>query len=325
MNRLDTACLPYRVGGLLYMPAFQQGLAAKIESGAMPCLTSVALCLEDSIRDDALVEAEAALCDTLRQLCALPGERLPLVFIRVRSPEHLLRVFDRVLPSEAVVTGFILPKFDLSNLSAYDRAIREVNAGRAAPKYIMPILESRAVAAAASRARTLEEIRDALADIRPWTLNVRVGGNDLSHLYGLRRAVDQNIYQIGVVRDILVDILNVFAPEYVVSGPVWEYFGSDPDAPWARGLRAELALDRLNGFVGKTAIHPSQLPLIYESMQPTRADYEDAGRVLGWRSGTLGVEKSADGSRMNEEKTHSRWAERVRVLGDLYGTREEGR
>ena len=48
----------------------------------------------------------------------------------------------------------------------------------------------------------------------------------------------------------------------MLSGPVWEYFGEDLQGAWAEGLRQELALDRLNGFIGKTAVHPAQLPII---------------------------------------------------------------
>ena len=159
--------------------------------------------------------------------------------------------------------------------------------------------------------------------MQEYILNVRVGGNDFSNLYGLRRGANQNIYQIGVIRDILIDIINVFAADYVVSGPVWEYFGTGLSEPWATGLQAELSLDCLNGFIGKTSIHPSQLPLIYESMKVKKSDYEDALSILGWDPSKLGVEKSSDGSRMNEVKCHGKWALRIATLGDIYGIREE--
>ena len=117
-------------------------------------------------------------------------------------------------------------------------------------------------------------------------------GNDFSNLYGLRRPVDATVYSAGIVRDILVDILNVFARDYVVSGPVWEYFEDKKGNAWSEGLRQELELDRINGFIGKTAIHPSQLPYIYESLQVTRTDYEDARQLLRWDVDKLGVVKS---------------------------------
>ena len=60
--------LPYAVGGLLYMPAFQENIAAKILGGQIPALMSVAFCLEDAIADDAVLSAEKALLNTLEEL-----------------------------------------------------------------------------------------------------------------------------------------------------------------------------------------------------------------------------------------------------------------
>ena len=102
-----------------------------------------------------------------------------------------------------------------------------------------------------------------------------------------------------------------------------EYFGSNPNDEWAEGLRRELALDRLNGFVGKTAVHPSQIPVIYESMKVSESDYNDAVQILNWQPDSLGVSKSNDGSRMNEVKCHSKWARRIKIMGDIYGIREQ--
>ena len=101
----------------------------------------------------------------------------------------------------------------------------------------MPILESKMIANIGNRIPTLLEIKAVLDSMREYILNVRVGGNDFSNLYGLRRAADQNIYQIGVIRDILMDIINIFAADYVISGPVWEYFGTDLSGQWAIGLK----------------------------------------------------------------------------------------
>lgn len=325
MSKTVRARLQYMVGGLLYSPAINVGLAEKIDNGCFPCLTSMAFCLEDSIRDEALAEAEAELCRTLQAISErnIRKDKLPLIFIRIRTPEHMEHVHTLLSPFYDVVTGYILPKFDLSNCDEYKRIISSINAELGAPLYIMPILESKMIADIAGRTSTLLKIKENLDSMQEYILNVRVGGNDFSNLYGLRRGANQNIYQIGVIRDILVDIINVFAADYVVSGPVWEYFGTDLSESWATGLQAELSLDRLNGFIGKTSIHPSQLPLIYESMKVKKSDYEDALSILGWDPSKLGVEKSSDGSRMNEVKCHGKWALRIATLGDIYGIREE--
>lgn len=325
MTKTVRARLQYMVGGLLYSPAINVGLAEKIDNGCFPCLTSIAFCLEDSIRDEALEEAEAELCRTLQAISErnIQKNKLPLIFIRIRTPEHMEHVHSLLTQFYDVVTGYILPKFDLSNCDEYKRIISSINAELSAPLYIMPILESKMIADIAGRTSTLLKIKENLDSMQEYILNVRVGGNDFSNLYGLRRGVNQNIYQIGVIRDILIDIINVFAADYVVSGPVWEYFGTGLSEPWATGLQAELSLDCLNGFIGKTSIHPSQLPLIYESMKVKKSDYEDALSILGWDPSKLGVEKSSDGSRMNEVKCHGKWALRIATLGDIYGIREE--
>ena len=312
--------LPYRVGGLLYMPAFQKNIVPKIRDGSIPCLTSIAFCLEDAIRASALAAAEASLHGILAELQALAaqGTALPLLFVRVRTPEHLAHVLEAFADVRGIVTGFVLPKFDLGNAADY---LAIVQAERAAGRRIlvMPTLETMMIAACDTRPSVLCKLHEMLAPVQDCVLNIRVGGNDFSNLYGLRRPATATIYDVGIVRDILRDILNVFAVDYVVSGPVWNYFGAAGDAAWEEGLRRELALDRLHGFIGKTAIHPCQLPLIAASLRVPREDYDDACRLAQFDAGALGVEKSAGGHRMNEAACHSRWAERTLALAAVYG------
>lgn len=316
--------MAYRVGALMYTPAINTGIADKLRQHAYPCLTALALCLEDSIQDSALPAAEENLLRTLDEIDRdVPAQDRPMLFVRIRTPEHLDRVHRSLGARSELLTGYVLPKFDLSNAEAYVQRIAEINRGRETPLFIMPTLESAMVADVCSRRTALAELKRILAPVKPLVLNMRVGGNDFSNLYGLRRSVRQNIYDVGVIRDILVDIVNVFGADYVVSGPVWEYFGADPDGEWAEGLRRELELDRLNGFTGKTAIHPSQLPVIWEGMKVSRTDYEDALAILGWDGGDSAVAKNSDGSRMNEVKCHGRWARRIECMGRVFGVREE--
>lgn len=324
MTNEEKKLLPYKVGPLLYIPAIHVGIADKLENGAYPFITSMAFCLEDSIRDEALEQAEIDLHMTL---AAIKGKRIPkadcpLLFVRVRTPEHISRVHRMLADVNDVLTGYILPKFDLTNCNEYAERIVQMNVGRVDPLFIMPILESKMIADIGERYSVLQRIKSVLDSVKQYVLNVRVGGNDFSNLYGLRRSVKQNIYEIGVIRDILVDIINIFAADFVVSGPVWEYFGEDSNASWANGLRKELELDRLNGFIGKTSIHPSQLPIIYESMKVSRDDYEDALSILDWKPENYAVAKSSNGSRMNEVKCHTKWAMRVYTLARIYGIHE---
>ena len=210
MTKLNKNILQYMVGGLLYMPAFQKNIVDKITNCSIDCLTSIAFCLEDSIRDEALPEAEDTLIDILQELNflyknspfrrnLLNGKNLPLIFIRVRSPKHLQSVHNKLSDLTNIVTGYIFPKFDLNNAENYAAIIYDINRNREQPLYIMPILETEMIADITTRNDSLIRIKRVLDIIKDYVLNVRVGVNDLSNLYGLRRDINHTVYDIGVV------------------------------------------------------------------------------------------------------------------------------
>ncbi len=308
---LDKEVLQYKVGGLLYMPAFQANIVKKIEKNQLPKLNSIAFCLEDSIQDEFLDKAEKSLQIILRELENL--QNLPLIFVRIRSPRHLETFHDKIGSKSKILTGYILPKFDMSNSRSFIKLAKEINL------FIMPTLESERISSILTRKTELLSLKQVLDEIKSMVLNIRVGVNDFCNIYGLRRNINQTIYDIGIVRDVLIDILNVFAKDFVVSGAVWNYFNGDNGGAWAIGLKKELELDRANGFIGKTAIHPAQLPIIFDSMKVSKNDLDDAKILLNWRFGAHGVMKSADGSRMNEIKCHLAWAKKIKILSEIYG------
>ncbi|MBO5287495.1 MAG: HpcH/HpaI aldolase/citrate lyase family protein [Clostridia bacterium] len=316
--------LPYKVGALLYIPATNESIADKIISGAICDLSSICLCLEDSIADGAVGGAENQLLITLEKIkeSRISKEKLPLIFVRIRSPKHLETLYPKLGDKISVLTGFVLPKFDMSNANDYLKLFKRFDKD-GNRLYAMPTLESGAVATLEKRVRSLARIKKTLDRHKKYILNVRVGGNDFSQIFGIRRKIDQNIYQSGIIRNILTDITSTFASDYVVSGPVWEYFGENNELEWQQGLIREQELDFLNGFIGKTAIHPSQIPVIRECLRVTRDDFNDALTILDWNDEKKGVGKSAGQKRMNEVKTHTKWATRVYIMGKIYGIREE--
>ena len=92
----------YDVGALLYCPAnAHHTVAQAVAAERLPRPFSLALCLEDTVRADALAAAEQAVEQTLHDLTDTARQETfyrPLTFVRVRSPEQLarLRVSDRV-------------------------------------------------------------------------------------------------------------------------------------------------------------------------------------------------------------------------------------
>ena len=137
--------LKYSIGGLLYVPAMNKKLPQKVREKKFPNLTSLAFCLEDTIKDEYLEEAELSLNVILGELKKL-NSALPLIFIRIRTPEHMRHVYELYQDYRDIITGYILPKFDLSNMDGYISLIRKINGYDEKKIYIMPILESRMVA-----------------------------------------------------------------------------------------------------------------------------------------------------------------------------------
>ena len=319
MNNIDVR---YSVGALLYSPALNGKIATSILSGQFGKNYSVALCLEDTIADSAVGQALEQLGNTFKTLheaAATHNVALPKIFVRVRNPEQITAVYQQISGFDDVFSGFIFPKYSLANADEYNREFIETLNRSSKQFYMMPILESEDIVDYATRPSVLIQLKQKIDDMKEHVLNVRVGGNDFSNAFGVRRHIDETIYDILPVSQLLCDILTVFSRDYVVSGPVWEYFGSDENGEWADGLRREIGMDLINGFIGKTAIHPTQLPVIFNSLKVSQSDYEDAKNIADWRTEGFAVSKGAGGDRMNEVKCHLRWATQILTRAKVYG------
>lgn len=323
--------LQYAIGALLYMPATNTKIAGKIIAKENPHLKSMVLCLEDSIGDSMVAEAEECVKRTLTELhSAVLEERisiadLPLIFIRVREHGQMARIVENCDSAINMITGFVLPKFTKQNALKYIAEFQGIADAATSPLYLMPIIESRDVMSKATRMENLDFVYNALKHIADHVLCIRVGGTDFCNIFGIRRPMNAKIWDIGVVADCISDIVNVFGMDYVVSGPTWEFF-EDKDNPentaWAEGLKNELFFDKLNGIIGKTCVHPTQIPYIQESLIVPKADYDNAIQVLSMSNQTfIGVKKGTSGNQMNEVKTHTFWANKVVALARIYGVK----
>lgn len=311
----------YSVGALLYTPALNPKIAESVINERFGDRFSLALCLEDTIGNDMVELAEAQVRETLSSLYNASKEKgffVPQIFVRVREPEQIKRVYNSLSECQSILTGFVLPKYTVENAEDYNNAISEINRISSEKVWMMPILESRDIIEPSTRKAVLGEIREHINSVKEYVLNVRVGGNDFSNQFSARRHCDETIYDILPIAQLFGDILTYFSMEYVVSGPVWEFFSGENNE-WKTGLRNELKLDRLNGFIGKTVIHPNQIPVVNEMLKVTVNDYEDAKSILNWDDSGLQVGKSFGGERMNEVRTHCNWARKIMLLAKIYG------
>lgn len=323
--------LQYAIGGLLYMPGTNTKIVKTILAKKNPNIKSLVLCLEDAIGDSMVEQAENCVANILLKLYeaisagSFTYSDLPLIFVRVRELGQMRRLAEKFGTTIRVLTGFVVPKFSRNALD-YIQEFETVLENTPTPLYLMPIIESKDVIYKPTRIKSLCHIYDCIKKVADYILCIRIGGTDFCNVYGIRRPITSTIWEIGVVADCIYDIINIFATDYVVSGPTWEFF-ENKDNPnqndWSTGLQKELFYDRLNGIIGKTCIHPSQLPLVQQSLIVSETDYHNALQILGMSGQSLvGVKKGFCGNQMNEAKTHINWAKKIVSLAGIYGIKQ---
>ena len=312
--------LYYSVGALLYCPANKESIADSIIHEKFGNKFSLALCLEDTINDDFVTEAEQTLIESINKIFINYQKQpfyIPKIFIRVRNSEQIERLTKAFKEGIEIITGFIIPKFNSDNATEYINQLIKVNELVSKKIYMMPIYENSSIIDLRNRTDILYSLKESLSPIEELVMNIRVGGNDLCHMFGFRRHSDESIHQIKPISNIFSDIITIYGMDYVVSGPVWEYYAGDN---WEKGLIQEIQDDKLCGFTGKTVIHPNQIPIINRAYQVSRNDFNDAQAILNWnRNSNSFVSGSEAKERMNEYKTHINWAQKTVFLAEAYG------
>lgn len=341
----DRDILQYCLGATLYMPGTKD-IKDKVVKRQLD-VTSFVMCCEDAIKEEDLPLAEQNILDHLDYFAnkieegTLSQDDIPLIFVRVRNPEQFQQFAKRLTARQAsVLTGFNFPKFNSHNALGVLRTLVEVNSRLGVILYGMPILEGVEVAFRETRTKELQQLRNILEPYRDLILNIRVGGTDMSSLFGVRRGINSTVYDIMPVRDALSDVVNFFNRycDYCISAAVWEYFraykdddiddiikksfhsalikGQDIINPAIDGLLREVMIDRANGFVGKTIIHPTHAKFVNAMFTVVEEEYNDAVQILNTSGGVV---KSAKGDKMNEIGPHRRWAEKIVARARVYG------
>ena len=313
--------LYYSVGALLYCPANRKTIADSIINEDFGTNFSLALCLEDTINDNYVTEAEHILINSLEKIyrhSESDTSYIPKIFIRVRNPEQINRLTKDLNSCIKIISGFIIPKFSPENAKNYINAIIYANELSKKALYMMPIYENSSIIDLRNRIEILYSLKDSLSKIEDRVLNIRVGGNDLCHAFGFRRHDNESIHSIKPISNIFSDIVTIYGTDYIISGPVWEYYAGEH---WKEGLIEEINEDKLCGFIGKTVIHPNQIDIVNNSYKVSKKDYQDAQAILNWnKHSNAFVSGSNSNERMNEYKTHSNWAQQILYLAEVFGT-----
>lgn len=288
----------WSLGAPLYMPAHRCDLMDIANGEKLHGLRSMIFCTEDAI-------AKTELNSSLRHLglCLQGFRHNPnrFRFIRARNPQTLARLLD--LPDIAKIDGFVLPKFNADNFNAYFEQLHGTDFK------VMPTLETRDVFDVAAM-RNLQQALSQTDHFRH-VLMLRIGGNDLMNLLGIRRPRGLTLYDtpLGLV---ISQLATVFKPHgFALSAPVFEYLDDVPT------LSKEIALDLAHGLTGKTAIHPSQINSIETCYAVDNQDYEMAVKLCDSDSPAVFKMHNA----MCEVATHQQWARSILNRQACYGVK----
>ncbi|GHA67983.1 HpcH/HpaI aldolase/citrate lyase family protein [Streptomyces termitum] len=346
--------LAVALGATLYSPATRPRLADAVRKQAARGVVSMVLCLEDSIGDADVAAGEANLVAEFRALAddrAAGGPDVPLLFIRVREPAQITDLTARLGDTVALLAGFVLPKFTEHRGRAFLEALTEAEHTAGRRLFAMPVLESPELLHLETRAETLAGIAALTDKYRDRILALRLGVTDFCSAYGLRRSPDMTAYDVKVVSHVIADVVNVLGRAdgtgFTITGPVWEYFrpGERIFKPQLRrspflegraedlrtaliehdmdGLLREIELDRANGLLGKTCIHPTHVLPVHALSVVSHEEWSDAQDILRPERDGGGVLRSAYTNKMNEVKPHRAWAERTLVRAEVFGVARE--
>lgn len=347
----DADQLAVALGASLYSPGTRPSLAKDLQRRSADGVVSAVVCLEDAVADGHLADAERNVVVQLTELARAETEP-PLVFVRVRSARQVTDVVAGLGEHAGVLTGFVLPKFTARTGDVFLDAVAQASRTSGHRLFVMPVLESPELIHSETRVEALIEAKRLLDSRRAQVLAVRLGTTDLSAAYGIRRDRDLTIYDVGVVAEAIADVVNVFARAdgtgYVVTGPVWEYFGDRErlfkpqlrQTPFAAqdalelrtqliteqvdGLIRELVLDKANGLQGKTVIHPSHVRVVHALSVVSHEEYADATDILAPDQNGGGVSASSYRNKMNEARPHRAWAHRTLRRARAFGVAAEG-
>lgn len=280
------------LGITMYSPATHPDLAL-IAAGKYPGLTNHVWCTEDALLES---DVAAGVENILRTLDS-PLTFGCRVYLRVRSPEVLAELLRHDLSR---VRGFVLPKIHDGNLRPYMDLLPESHTAQLT-------LETRE---ALSEHRMMV-LRDLIFQ-ESWPGRVeglRIGGNDLMNVLGVRRAPGRTLYE-GPLERVISMLIGVFRPYgFALSSPVYEVFSD------LATLAREVQQDLEYGLSGKTIIHPVQLATVLHSYRVQDRDLAEAHAILA--PGAPAVFRM--NGRMCEPATHRRWAQDILARAEAYG------
>jgi citrate lyase subunit beta / citryl-CoA lyase len=251
---------------LLFIPGDSE---KKLGNGDRAGADALVLDLEDSVLPDNKARARGLTAEYLRG--RPPGARPSELWVRINALDSTLALSDLSAVVAAAPDGVMLPKAegpaDVARLSFYLDAL-EAQAGLAVGSIrVLPVATETAAApfnlGAYSAARLSRLV------------GLTWGSEDLSTALGAstnRDASGEWAFTYRVVRSLT--LMGARAAGVQAIDTLYADFRDE------KGVRTASQASRAEGFTGRLAIHPAQVPAINESYMPSAGEIEHARRVV---------------------------------------------
>ena len=241
----------------LFVPASRPELFAKALAGDADALS---FDLEDAVQESRKVEARGTLEAFLRQASARPPGKILIVRVNGLTTPHF----------EADLRAVAWPGVDMINLPKPESA----EGVRAAAAALARVEAERRIGRPIGILANIESPRGLrlaleIATAHPRVVGLQLGLGDLFEPYGIDRADARAVHATQLTVRVAAAEAGIWACD-TVYGTV-----ADPE-----GFTREAEAARRLGFIGKSCIHPTQVPLANAVFRPSDAEIAAALRVV---------------------------------------------
>ena len=241
----------------LFVPASRPELFAKALAGDADALS---FDLEDAVQESRKADARRTLEEFLRQVSGQPPGKILIVRVNGLTTPHF----------EADLRAVAWPGVDMINLPKPQSA-EDVRAAAAA---LARVEAERRIGRPIGILANIESPRGLrlaleIATAHPRVVGLQLGLGDLFEPYGIDRADARAVHATQLTVRVAAAEAGIWACD-TVYGTV-----TDPE-----GFTREAEAARRLGFIGKSCIHPTQVPLANTVFRPSNAEIAAALRVV---------------------------------------------
>lgn len=289
-----------KLGASIYVPANREDITPIANEEKFKC-RSVIFCTEDSVSES---DVPKALANIQKMLKSTKKSDNMMKFIRVRNQSILNSLLQMSEINQ--IDGFVFPKITADNIHSYVQEFKNISVENNNFN-IMPTLETKEVFSNAK----MQSLCDIFLEesIKEKIISIRIGGNDLLNILGIRRSPISTIYEspLGVT---ISNLVTIFKPHgFNLTAPVCEFLQD------INLLNKETPKDLEYGLFGKTAIHPDHIVIIENFYRVPSTHLEMANAIL--KEGSPAV--FGMHGMMCEKATHTNWAKEVLQRAEIYG------